>query len=195
MHRLSLPIYLDSCVTAATMHMLHIEGRGVLCADREQCELLPSEASRDSLGLLGWHDDAFFPSKHLISTSETAVRLGITEPMGIIRRVIVLRVHADRLVRFWWDCGEFAGGGASEGVLQVIPTSGDILPGQSLVCQLTYHAGVETQILDGEIAVYARVLTEKEATGLGGEGALAASALPYVLLETALGSFSEVCFP
>jgi hypothetical protein len=152
--------------------MLHIEGRSFHRAHPEQCQLLPSEACRDSLALLGWHDAPFPRSTHLLSTSETAIRLGITEPRGIMRRLIMLRVHGDRPVQFWWDCGEFAGGGASDGELQVIPRSGNILPGKSLVCQLTYYAGVESQILEGEVAVYARALANKGPEASVGTGVL-----------------------
>lgn len=175
-HSVDVLVTIGGDTDAPSRHTLTIRGRGVHPERAEQAALQPAELARDSRALAGWHEAPLVATNALLAASEAAIRFGATEPTGVMRRVVLLRACGPRAVRLRWDCGELAGGGAGNGVLTVEPATDELLPGEAILCQLTYVAGSEAQILDAEVAVYAEALTEDEARALR-PGALLTEAL------------------
>ena len=142
-------------------HTLTVSGRGFHPSQGDS-DVGATELARDDRALAGWHDAPAIPRSQLLTASSTAVRLGITQPQGVLRRLVVLRLASDIPLRFCWSVGEFSGDRASEGTLRIEPAQGDLFPGESAVCQLIFQAGCEAQLLNSEVAVMARPLTVEE---------------------------------
>jgi hypothetical protein len=175
-HSIAIPITIHSADTNidgnTSTHTLTVFGRGYHPGSPQNAPPLSGEAMGDDRAFAGWCDVPAIPRNALLAASTTAVHLGVTELQGVMRRLVVLHPAGDMPVHFQWRAGIFCGGGASDGTLHVEPENGDLLPGESVVCQVIYQAGVEAQRLDGEITVHARALSPKEMERLMADGAM-----------------------
>jgi hypothetical protein len=166
-----LPIMVTASALHAsveTMRTLIVHGHGYHL--KEELNENARPATRPPpLALDQWQTDSWksrISESPLLSLSASYVNFGILLQQGIARCLIVLTATSSRAAKFAWERGEFEEGGACEGTLQIEPDHGELDPGESVLCQLTFMAGSEAQWVNGEIAVYVEPLTDDNSTKL-----------------------------
>jgi hypothetical protein len=162
-----LPIMVTASALHAsieTTHTLTVHGHGYHLKENAR-----PPRRRSSPALDPWQTDSWkcrICDTPLLSLSASYLNFGVLVQRGIARCLVVLTATSTCAAKFSWDRGEFEESGAIEGTLEIEPDHGELNPGESVLCQLSFTAGSEAQWVSGAIAVNAEPLTEDNSTKL-----------------------------
>ena len=141
--------------TAETCVMT-LRGAGTLPEDRGGApvdETLVGDCARESW--IGYRTVPSLPPASEIALSSGSCVFGAVPTLSIVRRVVTLRsMTDDREYEFEWQLGAFAedAGGLEPGSSVAIePMRGVVERGEEVLVKITYSAGPNPQVFDGEI--------------------------------------------
>jgi len=155
--------------SSSTVVNLTLTGRGY--HPKEQApedKQTPGELARQWRRWLGFSaTPALHPSWRPLTISPEVLSLGPCLVQGASRRLLRLDNRGARPLDFSWDLGVFdEARGAISGRLQVQPDVGLLEPGESLVCQVVFLAGVTPQVFEGEVRCVVSAAEEEEGCSL-----------------------------
>jgi hypothetical protein len=118
---------------------------------------------------------ALHPAWRPLRVTPEVLSLGPCLVQGVTCRLLRLDNASDRPLGFAWDLAVFDRSRAVvSGQLRVQPEAGVVAPGEALVCQVVFSAGVLPQVFEGYVRLAAWAVEADEETDGGDGGQLGA---------------------
>lgn len=102
-------------------------------------------------------------TERLLTVSSEALSLSTMLVGGLVRALLVLQNDSCWPLAFAWDLGCFLSVEQQRtigGMLELLPASGTLAPGERLVCRVCFQAGLQPQLFEAEVNCCVKVDTD-----------------------------------